>query len=252
MPYYTTLVTFIVAAMVFPVSSISEGSGQQPDPIEVTMSCDRKCLTECNMKFTGTFATGSNEGDIPHDHCYDKERVESMAEEDRDKCVDSKDKVKQREACHTKLLMSDQDSLPSNVKNEQSYCHLTNNEDPLKYYPSVLANINADEEKCVTECHAKCEICWSKDNCVPVCQEDKEYKIDGFIQSECARPFYFCNAQLSVNKIVIDNTKVTKKFHVGVCTIDPALPVFLSIASILLLMFIAYKLRNQIKACFDN
>ena len=109
--------------------------------------------------------------------------------------------------------MSDQDSLPSNVKNEQSYCHLTNNEDPLKYYPSVLANINADEEKCVTECHAKCEICWSKDNCVPVCQEDKEYKIDGFIQSECARPFYFCNAQLSVNKIVIDNTKVTKKFH---------------------------------------
>ena len=110
-------------------------------------------------------------------------------------------------------MTSDRDSIRSEATDQQFYCHLTNNDDADKYFPKVLGTINAEEEKCVTECHATCEICWSKDNCVPVGEEDKDFQIEGFLQSECTRPFYFCNSQLSVNKLKIGNTQVAKKFH---------------------------------------
>ena len=48
------------------------------------------------MKFTGTFATsGAKVEDVPHDHCYDEERLKSMEDEEREKCNDSKAKAKE-------------------------------------------------------------------------------------------------------------------------------------------------------------
>ena len=40
-------------------------------------------------------------------------------------------------------------------------------------------------------------------------------------------------------------------FAVGTCALDPGLPVFISIALILLIMLISYIYRNQIKSCIN-
>ena len=112
-----------------------------------------------------------------------------------------------------KLLTSDSDSIRSNSTDKNVLCHLSNNNDVKKYYSEVSGKIKANEEKCVTECHSKCKICWAADNCVPVCQKSKEYKIDGFMPVDCTRPFYFCSSELSVNTVRIGRNTVGKKFH---------------------------------------
>ena len=111
-----------------------------------------------------------------------------------------------------------------NVSNNQTdsttdsiTCHLLNYEDDEKYYKNVQGQITAGPQKCKEECFTRCQICWSADNCVPVCEQAQNHKIEGFAPVECAKPFYFCNAGLSINTLeVMENgniKKITKPFH---------------------------------------
>lgn len=232
------------------------------------MSCERTCRDECKMIFDATFTINENQEqvDIPDKNCYDEEMVESMTAEEIDTCDAAKSDAKDPGVCHVMLTSNDENSILGNqseIKNKDIHCHLPNYNDGDKYYSKVSGKINSEKEKCIKECHTTCKMCWTKDNCVPVCQMAKEYQLEGFSPVECPTPFYFCNADLSTNTYSViseikdengneKKMKITYPFHVGTCSVDPALPVFFSIVILLLLMFVAYKLRNQIRSCLGR
>ncbi len=87
---------------------------------------------------------------------------------------------------------------------KEIHCQLTNNDNYEKYYSNVPATVQSEEENCIKECHTKCTICWTEDDCVPLCQQGKDNQIEGFAPVECAKPFYFCNADLTVNKLEVE------------------------------------------------
>ena len=102
--------------------------------------------------------------------------------------------------------MSNQ-SLPGGT-NIRKNCHLattTGTGKDRKYYSNVVTNIKAGESDCITECYSHCQICWTEDNCEPICSEDKEFTIEGFNpqMTECSKPFYFCNRKLTKYQYVV-------------------------------------------------
>ena len=102
------------------------------------------------------------------------------------------------------MLISNEKTSPTfeqkSINDKTISCHMPNYNDDEKYYSAVKGTIKSKaNEECKKECHTACTICWSEDNCVPVCQIAKEYDLEGFAPVECSRPFYFCNAGLSVN-----------------------------------------------------
>ena len=104
-----------------------------------------------------------------------------------------------------------------NNSDQSITCHLPNYDDDEKYYKDVQGKIAVGYENCKEECYTRCRICWSADNCIPICQQSEDHEIEGFAPVECAKPFYFCNAGLSVNTLeVMENgnwKKMTKPFH---------------------------------------
>ena len=125
------------------------------------------------------------------------------------------------------MLISNEDTSPTygltSINDKNIDCHMPNYNDDEKYYSGVEGTINSKaDEKCIRACHTTCTICWSEDNCVPACQIAKEYELEGFSPVECSRPFYFCNAGLSVNTYSIEKNdangkpikeKITYPFH---------------------------------------
>ena len=92
-------------------------------------------------------------------------------------------------------------------------CHLANNDNGKTFYAETTANVETKDEDCEEECHTQCQICWTEDYCESVCEQDREYKIEGFQPTECSRPFNFCSASLSANSLQIGGISVRKKFH---------------------------------------
>ena len=100
---------------------------------------------------------------------------------------------------------------------------MPNYNDRKKYYSEVSGTLTTKDEKRERDCHTTCTICWTPDNCVPACQLAKEYELEGFSPVECSRPFYFCNADLSVNTYLKEvgkdkdgkpiMSKITYPFH---------------------------------------
>ena len=125
--------------------------------------------------------------------------------------------------CHVKLLTDGKQGrtfaeFQPNTNGKQINCHLPNYEDNEKYYKSVPGKVKVEAEKCVEECYTTCKLCWSSDNCIPVCQGDENHAIEGFAPVECTKPFYFCNAGLSSNTLEITDEngkskKLTNPFH---------------------------------------
>jgi len=257
MKNYIAIASFILFIEVVTYGECSEH--------EVTMSCERTCLSQCKTKLNSVFTINDNHDEvkIPDEDCYDEYLRREMDEEDLEVCKDSElDPVKgSKQMCHVQLLSDGKQGKNSanfqpNAKAKKVNCHLPNYNDDEKYYKDVPGEINVEPEQCVEECYTRCNLCWAPDNCIPVCQQDEDHAIEGFAPVECSKPFYFCNAGLSTNTLeVVENgktRKLTKPFHVGTCSLDPALPVFFSILILLLLMLLLFKCRNPIRACLGH
>ena len=124
--------------------------------------------------------------------------------------------------CHVQLLTDgkkgkDSAEFKQDTKDNPIQCNLPNYEDDEKYYKNVLGKIDVEPEKCVEECFTTCNLCWTQDSCIPICQQADDPLIEGFAPVECAKPFYFCNAGLSTNTLEIvkngQSRKLTKPFH---------------------------------------
>ena len=123
------------------------------------------------------------------------------------------------------MIESTNETVPS-AQESSITCHLANNDaDYLgreqTYYSSIKAKVKATEENCITECHSHCQICWTDDNCEPICSEDRKLTVEGFKTSEldCQRPFYFCNRGITryeykVNK-GLKNEETRVKHFIG-------------------------------------
>jgi len=229
------------------------------------MSCERTCLSKCSTKLESVFTISDDleEAEIPDEDCYDEYLRDQMDEEDLEVCKQSEldPLTGSEQICHVQLLTDgkkgkDSAEFKQDTKDNQIKCNLPNYEDDEKYYKDVLGKIDVEPEKCVEECFTKCNLCWTQDNCIPICQQADDHLIEGFAPVECAKPFYFCNAGLSTNTLeIIENgqsRKLTKPFHVGTCSLDPALPVFFSILCLLLVMLLLFKCRNQIRSCLGH
>ena len=97
------------------------------------------------------------------------------------------------------MINSTEKSIPGGTET-QFHCHLANNDHDISYYSGIIASVEAQNSDCTTECYSNCKICWTSDNCAPICSEDKDFTIDGFNPQafECQRPFYFCNRGLTL------------------------------------------------------
>ena len=109
-------------------------------------------------------------------------------------------------------------SLPEDSKTREN-CHLattTDTGDDRKYYANVNADIKTNEADCKTDCYSQCEICWTDDNCEPICSEDKEFTIEGFNPqvSQCSKPFYFCNRKLTRYQYVVHDGWTDKETRI--------------------------------------
>ena len=114
------------------------------------------------------------------------------------------------------MLESTNKSVPSS-KQSSITCNLANNDHGETYYAGVAAKVDASEERCITECHSKCQICWTDDECQPICSEDKKFAVDGFKLQEmdCQRPYYFCSRGLTKYKYKGNNGETRIRHFVG-------------------------------------
>jgi len=114
------------------------------------------------------------------------------------------------------MINTTEQSFPS-AKETRINCHLANDDHGKTYYSNVLADVTTKEAECLTECYSHCKICWTDDECEPICSEEKQFKIEDFNDlqlSECQQPFYFCKRRLTKYEYIVNEDMYNEETRV--------------------------------------